>query len=490
MQEVQLSDVFQRIEAALEKQDYKEAGKWLWPALDQFDDHPQLLFYSSHMYVQDEKYTAAYLVCKKSMDLTPNGNTAANLGAICRRLNKKEEALKWLNAAVEYDSDNKHAWNNLAATFVNEGNPWPGIEAAKKALAIDPKFNKARWNMGLMKLEAGDYETGWDDYREGLVSGERWLRVYGPDATSPPVMLESRSELRRFEQQQKRKPRVVVWGEQGIGDEIMFSTILRDLAKEAEIIFDCHPRLIGIMQDSYGDVIKEFYPTRKQEKTPWYKDAVPIDFKCSTGDLGRFYRRSRTAFQATTPFIKADEGLTERYSTSLDEIARLQGKPDALKVGFAYTGGIIKTMRWYRSIDPMQLAPVLNHPNVMPISLQYEDEAATIQAFTDKFGKAYLSFPAVTHAFAYEHTAALVASLDVVITVCQSVAHLSAAMGKETYVLVPERCAWRYGPPDGTEEWFFYPFASVHLIRGLDAENGWDRPLARVAELFKENFGI
>lgn len=490
MKEIDLSEVFKLIEGALEKEDYATAGKYLFPAMDQFDDNAQLLFYASHLYVREGRYLAGYLHAKRSMDLAPNGHTAANLGATSRRLNRIEESQYWLKKAIDYDDRNVHAWNNLAAVYVNEGNPWPGIEYANKALELDPKFDKARWNRGLLKLEAGNFAEGWEDYRAGLTTGERASRTYYPENPElEPRMLETRDELLQF----GRRPRVVVWGEQGIGDEIMFSTILRDMAVDADVIFDCHPRLIDIMKESYVDCVVDFHPTRKiltHESRPpldWVKDVPQIDFKCSMGDLGRFYRRDYQSFRKTNmKFLWADEDLTKRYWEELHQLAN-----GRVKVGFAYTGGIINTMRWYRSIDPMLLAPVLTSKDVLPVSLQYEDEGPTLRAFNEKFGRPYMSFPAVTQAHNYMHTAAMVAALDVVVTVCQSVAHLAAAMDKPTYVLVPGKPAWRYGVGGGDREsdelWYFYS-DKAKLLRMKDGK--WDAPLARLSELLRDEHGV
>ena len=493
MIEMTLDVVCKNIESALEKQEYGEAEKWLWPALDQFYDHPQLLFYSSHIYVRQERYVSAYLASLRSYELAPNGYAAANLGAICRRLNKLDEAVKWLTVATEYDSDNKHAWNNFAAAFVNEGDPWRGIEAGTRALSLDPNFQKARWNRGLLKLEAGDFETGWDDYRAGLASGERMMRSYGKTETSPPFLLDSRSALIHFRETHGRKPRLVIWGEQGIGDEIMFSTIIPDLSEDAEIIFECHPRLINLHKASFSKYVAEFYPTRKESGViEWAKHTAPIDFKAPMGDLGRFYRRDRQSFKTACetygPLFKPETELAATFDEGLTELAKMAGRENPVRIGFAYTGGIVKTMRWYRTVDPMLLAPILMHPDVMPISLQYEDEGPSLDAFKQRFGQPYYSFPSVTQAHDYMNTCALVNSLDCVITVCTSVAHLAAAMGKTTYVLVPQRCAWRYGSND-QENWYWYDFDNVHLLRAKD-ETGWAPVLEKLKGYLTRDWGI
>lgn len=484
MKELGLDAVHTAVSEALAAKDKQRMGAMLFPALDQFPDDPILHHFAAHYYTHEDRHVSALMHAERAQELEPTAGNLTNLGSIYRRLNLPDKAYRVLEEAIGYDPTNKHPWNNLAASYCNEGNPLPGLEAAREAVRIDPDFDKARWNKGLLELELGNFAEGFDDYRAGLVIGERLLKNYATDDGKEPEFLTDLKQLKDFTKQYGVKPRVIVWGEQGLGDEIMFSTILPDLANNAEIIFDCHPRMEKIMRDSYLDVsgVFEIYPTRKEKEAPWYKDTEPCHFKCSIGDLPRWYRRKLEDFHEArewaSPWLTPDKELVERYRAVLEELA-----PNKKYVGFGWTGGIISTQRWYRSAQLAELSPMLLHDDIQPVSLQYEDDTASVQDWYEQTGKLVFRFPGITTHFDYHHTLALVEALDAVVTVCQSVAHLSAAAGQKTLVLVPDKPAWRYGLEG--KDWYWYENAQLYRRPGED----WKPAVKACARDLFEHFG-
>ncbi len=451
MIELGLADVYAQVEQAISAGDLQKADSLCLPALDQFPDDPQLHFYTGVLLSKRGHHQLARLAAERCLDLLPSPAAHSNLGAIMRRLNLPDESERHLRAAIEYSPDDPNAWMNLAATFVNEGNPDPGIEAARKALELNPAMKKARWNLGLMLLEKGEFAEGWANYRAGLVEAQRMLRSYTKDGTNEPVLLESLSQFEGLGE----RPTVIVWGEQGIGDEIMFSTMLPDLAEHADIILECHPRLEGIFRRTYGRFLKEIHPTRKQDHVDW-PDEKPADFKVAMGDLGALFRNRRQDFalavrdrSAWDLLLKPDPELVKVYRETLEQMF-----PGKRFVGVAWTGGVIHTMRWYRSCQLQELYDLGKPDDVVLVSLQYEDDTAAIAQYVQQTGRPMLRFPAITQHYDYDHTLALVMALDEVVTVCQSVAHLSAAAGQKTSVLVPDKPAWRYGLEGA--DWYWY----------------------------------
>lgn len=449
MQEANITDVYANVEKALAEDQLDVAERWLFPAMDQHPKDPQLLFYASHCLVKRDHYALAKLAAEESLRLSPNSRAYGNLGAVYRRMNDNVMAEKMLRKAIDYEPGEKNAWNNFAANYVNEGNPLPGIEAAKKALEIDPDFTKAKWNLGLLQLEAGQFKEGWENYRVGLALSDRMLRSYTDGTGGEPKLVESLDELVEWREQNGRKPRVITWGEQGLGDEIMFSTILKEFSEYADIVFECHPRLIKIFQDSYK-FVKEFHPTRKDDMLEWPAEVKPCQFKLPIGDLGMFFRPDRESFNIKDRVpLKPDGNLKAMYRRTLEDMY-----PGKKFIGVAWTGGVLRTMRWYRSCELQELWPLGYNDDVVLVSLQYEDDAAAVDRYAKFVGNNIHRFPAITQHYDYQHTLALVCALDEVVTVCQSVAHLSAAAGVKTTVLVPDKPAWRYGLEE--KDWFWY----------------------------------
>lgn len=463
MYEMSMDQVFAEVEKSIEQNDLKRAETLLFPALDQFSDLPQCYFHAGNIFFRSDRPGLAALCYERSIELDPNPHVMANYGAALRQMNLNERSLEVLEKAREFDPENPSLWTNICACYVNEGNPKPGIEAGENALKYKPDFARALWNLGLLYLEDGQFEKGWSHYRKGL-GKERMVRNY-TDGDEPEFLSP---EL--HEQHKGAGKRVIVWGEQGIGDELMMGSMLYDLKMDYEVVFDCHPRLEWLHRKAHPEL--RIYPTRKDEWIDWpVTDEVKADFKCGLGDLGVLYRKRLEDFPAGQ-FYFADEKETAGYRLLLESVAG--GRKI---VGLATRGGVIKTMRWYRSVNPDLLRPLLNRKDLMFVSLDYEDVEEQCTEINREFGEGTIyNFPAITQHFDYHHTAALVQATDYVVSVCQSVAHLSAGMGHETHVLTPSKPAWRYGARG--EEWYWYRDRKIRLYR--QEGDDWTRAIADV----------
>lgn len=475
MIELGLSQVYATVEAALQSGDIQKASNLLFPALDQFPHDAQLWFYAGHIMSKRESYAMARIAAERSAQLLPSAPAYANIGAICRRLNDTQGAVEALQKSIEYQPDDANTWNNVAANYINEGDPLPGIAAAQRALSIKPDMLKAKWNLGLLQLEVGDFANGWRNYREGLYDLNRQLRSYTPNGEGEPLLVESLNQLGQWQEANGKKPRVIVWGEQGIGDEIMFASIMEDFSQWAEIVFECHPRLESIFRRSFP-FVAEIHPTRKDDHISWYAEAEPCQFKLPIGDLGLLLRPTLESFRSgARPYLVADPAKVDWYRRTLKQIV-----PDGKFVGVAWTGGVIRTARTYRCCQLEQLYDLGKGGTL--VSLQYEDDTLAVQHYMERTGRTMLRFPAITRHYDYDHTLALVCALDSVVTVCQSVAHLAAAAGVHVSVLVPDKPAWRYGLSG--EQWFWYG-ARAQLFRRSGAK--WDEAIQR---MLLQQYGI
>jgi hypothetical protein len=303
------------------------------------------------------------------------------------------------------------------------------------------------------------------------------IRNFCPDGAEPEFLT-----LEEHERARGTGKRVIVYGEQGIGDELMMGSMLFDARRDYEVIFECHPRLEALHRRAHPGIT--IYPTRKDEWIDWpVTDNVRADFKCSIADLGLLYRRERSDFDKAWakdgPFYAADENEASSYRELLQELAG--GRKI---IGLATRGGVIRTMRWYRSLDVATLEPLLADKRFMFVSFDYEDVEVQCAQINARYGDGTIyNFPAVTQHWDYEHTAALVAATDAVVTPCQSVAHLSSGMGHPTLVLTPSKPAWRYGCTE--ERFYWYPgaHATLYRQRGEDWRDAVTRAHAALGRL-------
>jgi len=348
---------------------------------------------------------------------------------------------------------------NLATTYIAEGTPEIAIKLLDKAIEIDDNAN-AHWNKGLALLEMGNYKDGWPEYDQGERNDKAHQRCYN-DIADPKTPLWTGPNPDLLE-----KPTVVVYGEQGIGDEIMFSSMIPDMMKDCKVIIDAHPRLASIFRESFPGV--PVYGTRKDKQVSW-AGWSNVDYKISLGSLGRFYRNSRDEFPGT-PYIAPDPKLVAYYG---EQLGLLSDKP---KIGISWKGGIKKTGKNQRII-PMDKLKTLFDLDADFISLQYDDNA---QHEVDKHNEGSDSFIhhwpfAIAH---YDHTAALVKNLDFIVSVPQSVVHLAGGVGVPTIQLCPKKALWQMGVYGQNMPWY----DSVVNIWQKEAGH-WDEPLERAKEL-------
>lgn len=488
MFEVGLASVCNEINEAFSKGNTARVDALLWPALDQFHDIPQLWFYAGNLSFKTGKAALAARCFERCIELDENPLVLANLGAAYRRLNQQEAGIAVLNTALDRDPNYEPALVNLGAMYVNEGTPELGIPPLERAVELGRARGTletgAEWNLGLLYLEAARFAEGFDIYRNGY-GAERLVRHYAYADVAEPKRLDASDHAAAVAS--GSRPVLIVHGEQGIGDELMFATCLNDAVEHYEIIFECHPRLERLHRNStwarklaeQGRAVRIF-PTRKDEKILWpVSEKVRAEFKCAIGDLACHYRREPKdfgeAWARTGPTYAFNQDERDSYRFQLEQIA--QGRPI---VGLATHGGVITTARQYRTLRFPEIEQLVASTDCLFVGLDYDDMTPLVLHIHEKFGAGRYYWPtAIVQHWDFDHTAALLAATDLNVMVCQSAAHLSASIGAATRVLVPKRCAWRYAPVGAPEHWYWYPGEATALYRQSDADS-WAEPIERV----------
>jgi len=341
-----------------------------------------------------------------------------------------------------------HAVHGLACQHLGE------FEAAERAydalLAREPDHADARWYRARLLLADGRWSLGWEDF------AWRWDRK--ASAVRPALPQP------RWGGEPLEGGRLLLYGEQGIGDEIMFASCVPDLlATGAACTLACDARLATLFTRSFpGARVRGI-------DSPDALASEPCDRQAAVGDLPRMLRSRTKDFPAHAGYLRADPERVEHWRRELD---RLGGGP---KIGISWRGGTRLTRGGVRSLDPAVLVPVLGLPGLTWVSLQYGAVDADLVALFDAHGIAIHHWPSAIDD--YDETAALVSALDLVVSVCTAVVHLSGALGREAWVLTPSAAEWRYGRRGESMPW--YP--SVRLFRQL-AGGDWSGPIEAVRD--------
>jgi hypothetical protein len=200
----------------------------------------------------------------------------------------------------------------------------------------------------------------------------------------------------------------------------------------------------------------------------WLASLPPIDLQLPIGSLPMWLRRAREDFPLHTGYLKAD---LQRVAAMRQQLVALG---PGLKLGIAWRGGLARTAGVQRSLGLAQLLGALTPTGARLISLQHDATHTELTHAQEATGVMVTHWPEAVAD--QDAAAALTCALDAVITVCQTQAHLTGALGQPGCVLVPRHPNWRYGLDEDSLPW--YP--SLHLKRQA-TQNDWAPALAEAA---------
>lgn len=388
--------------------------------------HGQMaLFMLGYIMLQAERFGLAYHIYERCAQMRPDiSEIWSNMG-MCLEDFSPDRAKKAFRIAGEKNPNNANAYANEGLIDLQSNNPEKCIELCDKALKINPELRSAKHNKGLALLMLRKWREGWNLYFETLGVKHRERRDYGiPEWNGEPGT-------------------VLVYGEQGVGDEIMFASCLDDLMQTNNVILDCDKRLESLFNRSFDIPV---YGTRFCTETPILDNHKP-DYQCAIGQLPKFYRNSEESFPGT-PYLVPDPDQVIMWRALFDSY---KGR----KIGIAWRGGIRHTGEKKRSMELFDLEPLLNDQDTF-ISLEYKDVP---KDQLDKYG--IKAFPKVTKKGGdIDELAAMISQLDMVITACTTVVYIAGALGIPCFVLVPSEPSYRYHKR-GCFPWY----KSVQLIR-------------------------
>ena len=370
-----------------------------------------------------------------------------------------EEALADTEAAIALDPGNPRGHYLRARSLTALGRADDARLALERTIALDPNADAPRYMLAMHQLRCRDFENGWRNYeRRWKVS---WFltdsNAMVPAAIAPRLSLDNQPDDFNGES-------ILVIAEQGVGDQIMFSSILPDLvARASKVTFVSVPKPMALFKASFPTV--DFIPPRPSLRIGAFDKVVAL------GSLPRAFRNRLEDFPGA-PYLRPRDEAVEHWTS------RLGPKTTRLRVGLSWRGGTDKTSGQKRSIELEQLRPLLERDDCEFVSLQYGDVEAEVAAFNATLARPIRVFPK-DEIEDFEPLAGLVLGLDLVVSVQTAIIHLSGALGAPCLVMIPHVPEWRYGAEGGTMPWY----NSVRLIRQSEPDD-WSTVIEAVgAEL-------
>jgi tetratricopeptide (TPR) repeat protein len=403
---------------------------------EHFDDEEgqMALFMSGYIMMEAGRYGLAFNLFQRCAQLRPEQSEIWSNMGMCLEEVDPDRAILMFKKALDLKPDNAHGWANLGLMHLLIADPISGLAFSKKALEYDPGLRAAKHNMGLCQLMLRDFSNGWRSYFETLGVKHREARDYGVpdwDGTSAGT--------------------IVVYGEQGVGDEIMFASCIPDLiAAGHDVVIDCDKRLESLFKRSF---LCPVYGTRFETESPLI-DEHCLDYQCAIGQLPYLLKRNHEDDFPGTPYLNPNPDHMLMYRALFDSF---KGE----KIGLAWNGGLSNTGKKNRSFSLDEMSRLIDPKNTY-ISLDYKKpDENKLKEYNIK------SYHGVTgKGQDIDELAAMISQLDCVITCCTTVVYIAGALGVPCYVMVPERCGYRYHTEGG-----FPWFKSVQLFR--QSGDGW-----------------
>jgi Flp pilus assembly protein TadD len=330
---------------------------------------------------------------------------------------------------------------NLAAALVDCGEAEAAETELRQTLILDPKHRDGLWLSSCLRIGAGDLTGG---YRAHHV---RWTE---PHEGARNLAFGS---LPLWLGQPPKGRRILVWGDFGIGDEIIFAPLAQWLAEQgAEVTLETDPRLVALCRRSFPGVAAE-----AREEAP--RRLERFDYHVPSALLACFYERS-----GRSPDLHPFRADTERVSELREALGSARG--GARLVGFSWGGGGARTS-WSKSTELAEWEPLLSSPEIRPVSLQY-----TGAGVSSELPERFLQSPVSDLRNDLDGLAALIACLDATVSISGINAHMAGALRRPGFILLPRLPLWFWGRNGSDSPW--YP--SLRLFRRSD--DGWAAPIA------------
>ena len=385
-------------------------------------------------FVELGKFEEAIANHRQALKINPNyAEGYSYLGNALAKSRKFEEAIANHRQALKINPNYAEGYSHLGNTLAEEEKFEEAIANHRQALKINPKYTEANFNESVIRLTQGEFEIGWKKYEFRFdVSGITFMR-YKANKIWDGSYLDGT---------------LVVWAEQGIGDHILFLSMIADVRKYAKnIILEIDKRLINLFERYCEKINFSNIKVISMEK----KLVNNFDKHIAIGSLGQYLRKSKKSFKTTPKKYLISSSLKEK------KLSEKYFENKKFKIGISWK--TLNKKQQHRNIDLKQMLPILSNPNCDFINLQFGEYDKDLQNLKTNHGISIQTISEVDNYKDIENLAALINCLDLVITIQNSTAHLAGALGKNTWIMLVKNARWHWLISEEKSLW--YPTARL-----------------------------
>ena len=431
-----------------------------------------------------------------------------NLACALRDQLRYGDALGVLRPAIEANPASPLLWNTLGAVVAEQGETDRSVVFFDEALRLDPGFAKARYNRANVRLSLGEAEHALADCEAALDGGRLSEAEAAMMRFARATMLMAAGRLGEgWDAYEARlEPRhvdvthfavkapawtpeaslagrdLLVLGEQGLGDEVLFANVLPDvleaLGPQGRLTLAVEPRLAPLFRRSFPAAEVGAHATYRVEHQS--VRAAPFtlhrefEMWAPMASLLRRFRREVVDFPPSPAFLHADPERVAHWSGVLETLG------PGLKVGLLWKSLKVASQRSRFYAPFAAWAPVLTTPGVRFVNLQYGNCEAELAYAREVLGVEVWSPPGVDLKDDLDEVAALSSALDIVAGPANATINIAAACGASAWFVCPPG-GW---PMLGTDRYPWYPAARVFMPPGF---NRWEPAMAAMAEALRQD---
>jgi tetratricopeptide (TPR) repeat protein len=388
-----------------------------------------------------------------ALKLHPQYSNALNNFGLCHlelgNFAKAEAAFK---SAIDAKPTHLEAMRNLGHTYAVQNDFDNAKIWFRRAILINQSDAETNYSLGRMLVKNYQFKEGF-----GLFDW-RWR-------TAEKALLKVPAKTRIWDG--KHKQSVLLWAEQGVGEEIMFASMISEAsALSQKTIVQCDKRLIPLFKRSFSSNI--IYVDRI---TPLAQSNV--DFHLPFGSLPILFRKSIEAFRPSSEgYLKNDPAKTAIIRENIVKTEK------EILIGVSWRTFSRTPNAKKRNIDLIEIVSRLRKRGIKFVSLQYGEVEVDIKDVEAKLGVRVMQLKEIDVNDDFLMLGNLIKACDVVISIDNAVAHLSGALGATTKLLLPYDADWRWGANTQSSYWY----DSVEILRQSHT-NDWSIPLAKLSEV-------
>ena len=409
------------------------------------------------------------LLIKKALNHIPNSSYIyATIGYLHLLDAEFDKAEKFLTKSLKSDSKNIYALINMGSLYTN-------LDKPELALSYFQKASEHLKKNDIMSAKLIKYFMSFQYFKLGEVEKAYLLHENGLDPILPFSNFrhpQRQFHCPRWDGQPLPDKRLMIWSEQGLGDQLYFLSCIPDVEKLCpNLIIEVDARLVAPIQRSFpnANVRQELYELDHKK----FSVKNDFDYHVPMGSLMMYVRPDIQSYQNSRPYLTVDNTKKEKFEN------RLLHYKNSLLVGLCWRSGLIDKLRSLNYFSITDFKPFFDMKGVTFVNLQYSDYADELKLVKDTYGIEILQWNDFDLKNDLDDVMALMSQLDLIISAPTAVQSMAAAIGQPVSMLAKQRNWINFGCAQ--DPWFnnsievpFYSMDSSqafnHVIEHIDKQ--------------------